>query len=1023
MFYPTEKIKISGHLDPAVLSGKYTMEDIKDPLTKKVILEAGSKLSENTAKLIIDNHKEIEVLGQVNDWLILNTLAEDSTHSHEDALLKIYGRLRPGMPPQIEQAKKVFFERFFDKQRYQMGLVGRFRLNRKFGLNIPESEQTLLPGDIINAVKYVITLRKGEGGIDDIDHLGNRRVRTIDELILEEIRRGFLSLKRIITERLNLGQASNEAVTPRTLVNSKPISSAISHFFEQGELSQVASQTNPLDQLTHERRLSALGPGGLNRKRAGFEVRDVHPSHYGRICPIETPEGANIGLISSMAIYSALDKYGFIVTPYYPVKKGRVVEEMVYLRADEEKDKVLVPADVLDTDGKINRDKILARCNGEFLFVPPDKVDYIDVSPDQMVGLSAGLIPFLEHNDANRALMGSNMQRQAVPLLLTEPPLIITGLEKHAAANSSMVVKTQQGGIVTRVTADQIEIQSDDDEASQQVTVYDLKKFTGLNERTCHNQKPIVNVNQRVKRGQIIADGAATAQGELAMGRNIMVAFMTWEGYNFEDAMIVNERLLKDDIFTSIHIEEFEVEARETKLGPEEFTRDIPNVSEKALKNLDESGIIRVGTKVKPGDILVGKITPKSKSELTPEEKLLHAIFGKAGEDVKNESLEVPPGVEGIIIDAQRFSRLVSKNEKEKTLSNKKIKKIDRDINARITVLLVERLKEIEKMVGKRLVERPISYGPRGSVKGLDHLKEKLNLERFEFASRKEKDEALLADRDLIGECEKLENEKELTINRLMRGDDLPTGVLEMVKIIIASKRRLSVGDKLAGRHGNKGVIAKILPSGDMPFLADGTPVDIILNPLGVPSRMNVGQILETHLGWAAKTLNFRALTPVFNGAKEEEITNALKEAGLPADGKTTLYDGRTGRSFDQKITIGYTYIMKLHHLVDDKIHARATGPYSLITQQPLGGKARYGGQRFGEMEVWALEGYGAANVLQEMLTVKSDDVDGRTKIYESMIKGDNLLDPGTPVSFEVLNNEIKGLCLNMKLEKEKKTL
>ncbi|MCK5578466.1 MAG: DNA-directed RNA polymerase subunit beta, partial [Planctomycetes bacterium] len=766
----------------------------------------------------------------------------------------------------------------------------------------------------------------------------------------------------------------------------------------------------------------ALGPGGLNRKRAGFEVRDVHTSHYGRICPIETPEGVNIGLIASLTIFSALDKYGFLVTPYYPVKKGRVQEQLIYLRADQEKDKVIAPADARDVTGRIAKDKVLSRYNGEFQFVTPEKIDYIDVSPNQMVGLSAGLIPFLEHDDANRALMGSNMQRQAVPLLNTEPALVVTGLEKHAAANSSMVVTAVKEGVVNRVTADQIIIGTETNGATK-INTYNLRKFVGLNERTCLNQKPIVEIGQRVRRNQVIADGAGTAQGELALGRNVLVAFMLWEGYNFEDAIIVSERLLKDDVFTSLHIEDFEVEARETKLGQEEFTRDIPNVSEKALKNLDENGIILVGTKIKPGDILVGKITPKSKSELTPEEKLLHAIFGKAGEDVKNESLEVPPGVDGIVIDTQRFTRKVLKSEKEKKLSNKKMKKIDRDINVRLTALLEEGIRSIERIVRKRLVARPIAYGPRGSIKSIEQLKGKLNIEQFEFESRKDKDVAIAHIKELVAEAEKLENERELKINRLMRGDDLPTGVLEMVKVTIASKRRLSVGDKIAGRHGNKGVIAKILPLEDMPFMSDGTHVDIILNPLGVPSRMNVGQLLETHLGWSAKKLNFQALTPVFNGATEAEITDTLKEAGLAMDGKVTLFDGRTGKPFDERIMIGYAYIMKLHHLVDDKIHARATGPYSLITQQPLGGKARYGGQRFGEMEVWALEAYGASNTLQEMLTVKSDDVDGRTKIYESMIKGDNLLEPSTPVSFEVLNNEIKGLCLNLKLEKEKKII
>lgn len=1021
-FYPIEQIKITSQTSSKTLQDKCVASDIIDKETGKLVLEAGNKLQENVVNFLIESSvKQIDVIKEVEDFLILNTLAEDPTHSHEEALLKIYSRMRPGMPLQVDRAKTVFYERFFDSARYQLGRVGRFRLNRKLGLNISETEQSLRSEDIISAVRYLIKMRKGEGEPDDIDYLGNRRVRTIDELAAEEIRKGFLRLKRGVTERLSLGVEAQ--TTPRTLINSKAVSSAIDHFFERGELSQVVDQTNPLSQMTHERRLSALGPGGLNRKRASFEVRDVHPSHYGRICPIETPEGANIGLITSLGISADIDKYGFLITPYRKVDKTRVLDEVVYLRADEEMDKDIAPADTVVKGNRLVGDKIMARRNEDFHFVDPEAIQYMDVSAQQIVGVSTGLIPFLEHNDANRALMGANMQRQAVPLLTCEEPLVSTGIEKYAAENSSMVIRAKREGIVTKVTADQITVRTDNEETGSEFTIYNLKKFVGLNERTCFNQKPIVKEGNKIKKGQVIADGPATVQGELALGKNVLVAFLSWEGYNFEDAIVVSERLLKDDVFTSIHVEEFEIEARETKLGREEFTRDIPNVSEKALKNLDERGFIRVGTRVKPGDILVGKIVPKSKSELTPEEKLLHAIFGKAGEDVKNESFEVPPGVEGIVINIQHFARKMQLGEREKEEYNKTAKKIERQINDQIELLLQSNINPIERAVGKRLLPHPLSYGPRGAIKNLNDLKSKIDLSKVDFEDRKQQGQIEERIRMLIVKCERLENEKEQKISRLLRGDELPTGVMEMLKVRVATKRNLSVGDKMAGRHGNKGVIAKILREEEMPYLTDGTHIDVLLNPLGVPSRMNLGQILETHLGWAAKKLNLRVITPVFNGANEEEITQTLVEAGLSPDGKVTLYDGRTGLPFNEKVTVGYLYMMKLHHLVDDKIHARATGPYSLITQQPLGGKARYGGQRFGEMEVWALEAYGAASVLQEVLTVKSDDVDGRTKIYESMIKGENILNPNVPVSFEVLTNEIRGLCLNLKLEKEKKLL
>jgi len=881
----------------------------------------------------------------------------------------------------------------------------------------------LRPEDLVNAFRYIVALRAGEGEVDDIDHLGNRRVRTIDELAGDELRKGFLKLKRTVQERMSIKEEAD--MTPRTLINSRTVSSAIEYFFGRGELSQVVDQVNPLSQLTHERRLSALGPGGLNRKRAGFDVRDVHTSHYGRICPIETPEGTNIGLIVSLSVFAGVDEYGFLVTPYRRVKNGRlatrregdrVVPDIRYLRADEEDNVNIAPADTpMDKQGRLIGETVLVRRAGEFIHVPPEEVDFVDVSPKQMVGVSASLIPFLEHNDANRALMGSNMQRQAVPLLTTEPPIIATGMERHVARNSGMVVVAEEDGVVTYVSADKIVVGDRE---------YPLRKFVGLSERTCLNQKPIVRVGETVKRGQVIADGPATANGELALGKNVLVAFMPWDGYNFEDAILVSESLVREDKFTSIHIEEFEVEIRETKLGREEFTRDIPNVSERALRNLDEEGIVRIGTRVKPGDYLVGKVSPKSKSELSPEEKLLLAIFGRAGEDVRNDSLTVPSGVDGIVIDAQKFSRRSHLSEEQRRKDREEIKRETERYNEAIAAKFRQMIGAMEKAVGGKIVssQTGVSYSDLDGLSPRDilELEKQFDPEDIKTGSKKHHD-AIVELYDKLGsEIEALKDERERRIDQLRRGDELPTGVLEMVKVYVATRRTLSVGDKMAGRHGNKGVIARILPIEDMPFLEDGTPIEIVLNPLGVPSRMNLGQILETHLSWAARLMGYRVVTPVFDGITEDEIRKCLREAGLPEDGKTTLYDGRTGKPFDQKVTVGYMYMMKLDHLVDDKIHARATGPYSLITQQPLGGKARYGGQRFGEMEVWALEAYGAAHTLQELLTVKSDDVEGRTKMYEAMVKGENTLKAGTPVSFDVLMNEIRGLCLNIRLEKRK---
>ncbi len=1017
-FYTTSVENLVDGRSVGKIEGKMAVGDIVYPVDSpragEVLVECGQKITKNAAELICTSGlKQVEVMTDQKSPLLLNALTDDPTGSHEEALLRIYQRLRPGNPPHLEKAKALFHEKFFDTNRYRLGRVGRFRINRKLGLNVPEDVMTLRPEDLIAAMRYLLMLRSDDprAEIDDIDHLGNRRLRTIDELASDELRKGFLKLRRTVQERMSLKDI--EDMTPRSLVNPKSVSAAIEYFFGRGELSQVVDQTNPLSMLTHERRLSALGPGGLNRKRAGFEVRDVHISHYGRICPIETPEGTNIGLISSLAIYAGVDEYGFLVTPYQKVKKGKLTDDIEWLRADQEHDAFLAPADATIQDGRLvgdTGDSIVARHHGDFQLVPVDHIQYMDVAASQMVGVSAGLIPFLEHDDANRALMGSNMQRQAVPLLVTEPPLVATGMETDAAHNSSMLVRARNKGVVNYVDACRIEVGND---------VYRLRKFVGLNERTCQNQKPIIAMGQKIDKGQVIADGAGTYHGELALGRNVLAAFMAWDGFNFEDAIIISEELVHNDTYTSIHIEEFDAEIRETKLGREEFTRDIPNVSERALRNLDENGIVQVGTYVRPGDILVGKVSPKSKTELTPEEKLLHAIFGRAGEDVKNDSLDVPSGIEGIVINAQRFSRRMALSEDERQAFEKALKDVEVEGNAKIAATFGELVRQIEEVVKKPLLDEDGT--PLVQDKEHRYIAEQaqsFNLESLDIRGPQRKAEVEKIYKAQWPNVEAAIDERDRRLNSMKRGDELRSGVLQMVKVYISAKRVISVGDKMAGRHGNKGVISKILPMEDMPFLADGTPVQILLNPLGVPSRMNVGQILETHLGWAGAKLGFQAITPVFNGASEDDIRKCLSEAGLPAHGKSRLFDGRTGELFEQEVTVGHIYMMKLHHLVDDKVHARSTGPYSLITQQPLGGKARFGGQRFGEMEVWALEAYGAAYILQELLTVKSDDVEGRTKIYESMVKGENTLEAGTPASFDVLTNEIRGLALNMQLEK-----
>ena len=1025
---------------------------IIDTETGEEIVHVGRQIGEEAAaKITASSLKKVRVIQNPSDSLILNTVAEErleqfeAENDYERALLKIYTKLRPGNPPQVDKAKQLFLEKFYDDARYRLGRVGRFRINRKFNLNVPEDQMFLRAEDFLRVITYMLDLRSKRmdpktgrpmAQVDDIDHLGNRRLRTLDELAVEELRKGFLKLRRTVQERMSV-KDPDEIAKIADLVNSKSISSAIDFFFGRSELSQVVDQTNPLSSLVHERRLSALGPGGLNRKRAGFEVRDVHISHYGRICPIETPEGTNIGLISSLGIYASVDEYGFIRTPYRLAKEGKLTGKIVDLRADEEIKAVLAPADTIEGDGKLKKGAILARVDGELTEVDSTLVEYVDITPKQIVGVSAALIPFLEHDDANRALMGSNMQRQAVPLIKVDPPRIATGMEKPVGMNSGMIVKAKNAGTVTFVDSQRVIIDNSDE--------YVLRKFAGLNERTCLNQRPVVKPGQKVTKGQIIADGPSTSMGELSIGKNVLVAFNTFDGYNFEDAIVISERLVKDDAFTSIHIDAFDVEIRETKLGREEFTRDIPNVSEKMLRNLDEHGVIRLGARVGPGDILVGKVSPKSKSELTPEEKLLHAIFGRAGEDVKNDSLEVPAGVEGIVIGANRFSRRMHLTADQKKRLQTDIDAYGAEMDQKAMKLFKEMVEAVNQITGTPMVD-PATRQKVGASDIAEVILEQIGGFDLKWikGSKEAREQAEVTYRQFWPRIEANRKEKERKIGHMKRGDELPSGVLEMVKVYLATKRQLSVGDKMAGRHGNKGVIARIVQEEDMPFMEDGTPVDVLLNPLGVPSRMNVGQILETHLGWAASVLGFQAVTPVFDGATEDEVHKAIEEANthvdkqladheksgtfpywrtilarMPRGGKIQLFDGRTGDPFTQRTTVGYMYILKLHHLVDDKIHARATGPYSLITQQPLGGKARTGGQRFGEMEVWALEAYGASYILQELLTVKSDDVEGRTKIYESMVKGTNTLEAGMPVAFDVLCNEIKGLGMNITLEKK----
>ncbi len=1012
-FYETKRVKLGSPREIKFAEKKVAAEDVVNTETGEVIVAAGKALEGKMDALLEAGVREVEVIKKIDDNLILRTLDSDDSRNYEDAVKRLYYRLRMTMPPSLEKAEELFRDRFCNIERFSFGKIGRFRINREFHHGVPDDQYLLTYEDLVNIAQRILDLRRSAAEIDDIDHLGHRRTRTINELLSAELREAMLRMKRATRERM--AQKEIDSAKPSTLVNRAIFESAVNHFFERGELSQIVDQTNPLSQLTHERRLSALGPGGLHRKRAGYEVRDVHHSHYGRICPIETPEGANIGLIVSLSIYAMINELGFIVTPYVKVKRGRVTDEVVYLRADEEETHCIGPANLpVDESGKITASTVIARKGGDFVQVKPTELDYLEVSTRQMVGVSASLIPFLEHDDTARALMGSNMQRQAVPLLQTELPLVQTGMERYVALNSSMVVKAKSAGTVTYVDAKRIVLDNGD--------VYELRKFQGLNERTCLNQKPIVRVGDRVEKGQILCDGTATKDGELALGKNILVAFLPWEGYNFEDAVLVSEALLQRDVFTSIHIEEFTVEVRETKLGREEITRDIPGVSEDLLRKLDDDGIIRVGTRVKTGDILVGKVTPKSKSELSNEERLLRAIFQRFGEDVKNDSLVVKPGVEGWVVDVKRFSRRTpSEDGGEERKSH--LKRYEEEYHTKVTALITAMSKALSELLGDGFKSRktglsmalPEKAGPAEAIRWhKDFLFDDIEIKDPELEER-----AWTVYRDFERKINRVQHEFEQRKIHLRQGDELPNNVLEMVKVYVAVKRVLSVGDKIAGRHGNKGVISQIRPVEDMPFLEDGTVVEMVLNPLGVPSRMNIGQILETHLGWAAHKLGFRAVTPSFDGITPDGIKECLREAGLPEEGTTVLYDGRTGEPFKQKVTVGYLYMLKLHHLVAEKIHARSTGPYSLITQQPLGGKARFGGQRFGEMEVWALEAYGAAHTLQEMLTVKSDDVPGRTRVYESIVKGEFRYEPHIPVSFEVLCNEIKGLGLNIRLEKE----
>lgn len=1086
-----KKLEVSGvekiPVEVEDLLGRFTAEDIVDPATGEVLIECNNELTKEKLDELNDKGiKEFSLIfisGMTIGSYIRDTLVSDKVSDSNEALKEIYSKLRPGDPATPEAAKKFFDNLFFNPERYNLSKVGRLKLNKKLGIDAPLDQTALTKEDILKTVKYLADLSNGVGSVDDIDHLGNRRVRSVGELIENQFRVGLIRMERAVRERMTLQDI--DALMPHDLVNPKPVSAAIKEFFGSSQFSQFMDQTNPLSEITHKRRLSALGPGGLTRERAGFEVRDVHSTHYGRICPIETPEGPNIGLIVSLSTYGQINEFGFLETPYREVENGKVSDKINYLSALDEEDHIIAQANApVDSKGRFVKEFVSARKSGEFIMADPKEVDLMDVLPSQLVSVAASLIPFLENDDANRALMGSNMQRQAVPLMSTEPPLIGTGMESVVAKDSGVTIIAQADGTVEEVDSSRIVVRRNQSgnnrECSVGVDIYNLKKFRRSNQNTCMNQRPIVKKGEKVSSGDVIADGACTSSGELALGRNVLVAFMPWGGYNFEDSILISERLIKEDVYTSVHIEEFETVSRDTKLGKEEITADIPNVGEEALNNLDDSGIVRIGAEVKPGDILVGKITPKGETQLSPEEKLLRAIFGEKAGDVRDTSLKVPPGIEGVVTDVRVFSRRgVEKDERTKLIEDQEISRILKDQEDEKKILkasVYDRIKAL--VIGKKSATKIVDKANKNLLsKGKEITEKALS----EIPSYKWEEIVVVDDKinsKIKALLEGLSEQLELInvifddrMGKLKRSDELPPGVIKMVKVYIAMKRKLSVGDKMAGRHGNKGVISRILPEEDLPYLEDGTPVDIVLNPLGVPSRMNVGQILETHLGWAAIGLGkkidnlvkkstapskikdyikklypdeeFRDFldsvsdeeiivlakkfadkgifmaSPVFDGASEKDIKSCLKEAGLPETGKTVLFDGRTGEPFHNDVATGVMYMLKLHHLVDDKIHARSTGPYSLVTQQPLGGKAQFGGQRLGEMEVWALEAYGAAHTLQEFITVKSDDVVGRTRMYEAIVKGERILEPSLPESFNVLIKELQGLCLDVQFLEE----
>ena len=1038
LFYTVEELTVKEAEKLEDLATRVLIQDATDEEKGLVVARAFEPLSKAVIKQIAElGVTKIKVVDtSVDDGIIIKCLKKDPAKNEEEALKDIYRRLRPGDPPTAANARALLKRLFFDPKRYDLGRVGRYKINQKLGIKDNDS-RILTKEDLAAATKYLLKLKKGEGSMDDIDHLGSRRIRTVGELLANQCRVGLARTERLVKERMTLFDQSIEQMMPQKLINPKALSAVIRDFFGRSQLSQFMDQINPLAELTHKRRLSALGPGGLSRDRAGFEVRDVHPSHYGRICPIETPEGPNIGLIASLATFARINDFGFLETPYRKVDNGRVTNHIDYLTADREEQFIVAQANsLIDDKGNFLTDRVVCRARTDFIDVEPTKVDYMDVSPKQLVSIAASLIPFLEHDDANRALMGSNMQRQAVPLLVTEAPLVSTGLEDRVARDSRAVAVAEESGKVASVTGSQIIITADGKlpESKKKIKhdpangtyVYPIRKFMRSNAATCINQKILVSKGDHVKKGQVIADGPCTDNGELALGRNVLVAFMPWNGYNFEDAILISERIVKEDIFTSIHIDEFEVAARDTKLGPEEITRDIPNLGDEALKNLGPDGVIRIGAEVKPGDILVGKITPKSETELAPEERLLRAIFGEKAADVKDTSLKVPSGTYGIVMDVkvsskkdgERISKSASSEEKRHA---KQIEEDHKKKTGELQDQLTEALSNI--LLGEKIPLDVVNSETGEIIIPANRKITKTLLRKLATVyDRIEIDPSPIRNKisEIIGQFKKkfddLQMQYDEEMERAEAGDGVEAGIVKSVKVYVASKRKLSVGDKMAGRHGNKGVVAKIVKEEDMPYLADGTPVEIVLNPLGVPSRMNVGQVLETHLGWAAKLLGLKFATPVFDGIKEKEIRGYLKQAGLPEHAKTHLYDGRTGEQFDQEIVVGYIYMMKLGHLVADKIHARAVGPYSLVTQQPLGGKAQYGGQRFGEMEVWAMEAYGAAYTLQELLTVKSDDVQGRTRIYESIVKGDNSLEAGIPESFNVLVKEMQSLGLDVKV-------